>query len=142
MNEANEAATPMEIHLKLLKEEGKLLENLNLYRKLSGSLIYLTITRPDPAYSVSVISQSVQEPRVPHWIATKRILRYVKKIEEFGLKYGRNKELKLIGFRDADWAGDENDRRSTPGHCFLFGSVAITWCSRKQGIVALSSTKA
>ena len=75
-------------------------------------------------------------------MAAKRILRYVKKTEEFGLKYGRNKELKLIGFIDADWAGDENDRRSTSGRCFLFGSAAITTCSRKQGIVPLSSTKA
>ena len=66
MNEAKEVATPMEIHLKLLKEEGKLPENPNLYRKLSGSLIYLTITRPDLAYFFSVISQFVQEPRVPH----------------------------------------------------------------------------
>lgn len=142
MNEAKKASTPMEIHLKLLKEDGKSLENPHLYRKLSGSLIYLTITRPDLAYSVSVISQFVQKPRVPHWIATKRILRYVKKTEEFGLKYGRNKELKLIGFTDADWAGDTNDRRSTSGHCFLFGSAAITWCSRKLGIVALSSMEA
>ncbi|XP_028765324.1 uncharacterized protein LOC114723298 [Neltuma alba] len=142
MREAKTKATPMEPNLKLKKEEGKMLKNPKKYRQLVGSLIYLTITRPEISYSVGVISQFMQEPRVPHLEAAKRILRYIKGSLEYGLLYKKNTKFVLEGFTDADWAGDTNDRHSTSGYCFNVGSAAVSWCSKKQDIVALSSTEA
>ncbi|XP_026410095.1 uncharacterized protein LOC113305228 [Papaver somniferum] len=142
MDDAKPMATPMEAGLKLLKDEGKLLKDPTLYRQLVGSLIYLTITRPDILYAVGVVSQFMEKPCVSHWIAAKRVLRYVKGTLEYGLMYTGSKECSLHGFVDADWAGDMNDRRSTTGYCFYMGSAAVSWCSKKQRNVALSSTEA
>ncbi|KAK2991021.1 hypothetical protein RJ640_005503 [Escallonia rubra] len=142
MGEAKEMATPMEPYLKLKKGEGQLLKDARKFRQLVGSLIYLTITRPDIAYPVGVISQFMQTPRTPHLDAAKRIMRYVKGSLGYGLMYKKGGNFLLSGFSDADWAGDENDRHSTTGYCFNMGSAAISWCSKKQPSVALSSTEA
>ncbi|XP_048229097.1 secreted RxLR effector protein 161-like [Ricinus communis] len=134
--------TPMEPCLKLTKDEGKLLEDATLFRQLVGSLFYLTITRPDISYSVRVISQFMDKPRESHLIAAKRILRYVKSTLNFGLLYMQHASFLLTGFVDADWAGDVNDRRSTTRYCFNTGSAAVSWYSKKQTTVALSSCEA
>ncbi|XP_071704952.1 secreted RxLR effector protein 161-like [Rutidosis leptorrhynchoides] len=107
-----------------------------------GSLIYLTITRPKIAYSVGIVSQFMQCPTNVHLDATKRILRYVKGSVGHGLWYKKCDNVLLNGFVDADWMGDANDRHSTSGYCFNMGSAVISWCSKKQDVVALSSTEA
>ena len=142
MGESKMMTTPMEPYLKLAKEEGQLLEDATLFRQLVGSLFYLAITRFDIAYSVGVISQFMDKPCVGHLIAAKRILRYVKGTLNFGLMYKQNIPFYLSGFVDADWAGDVNDKRSTTGYCFSTGSAAVSWCSKKQATVALSSCEA
>lgn len=142
MGESKETATPMETRLKLEKEDGELLKNATMFRQLVGSLIYLTITRPEISYSVSVISKFMQNPRTPHLDAAKRILRYIKGSYAYGLIYKKCDNFMLKGFTDADWAGDETDRRSTSGYCFSMGATVISWCSKKQSTVALSSTEA
>lgn len=86
MKDTNIANTPMESNLKLQKLEGDLLENATLFRQLVGSLFYLTITRPDIAYCVGVVSQFMDMPCVGHMVAAKRILRYVKGTIDLGLK--------------------------------------------------------
>ena len=134
--------TPLEPYLKLKKEEGKLLKDARTFRQLVGSLIYLTITRPEIAYSVGAISQFMQDPKTPHLDAAKRILRYIKGSADYGLLYEKSNDFLLRGFTDADWVGDANDRRSTSGYCFNIGSVVVSWCSKKQSTVALSSTEA
>ncbi|KAL0311583.1 UNVERIFIED_CONTAM: Retrovirus-related Pol polyprotein from transposon TNT 1-94 [Sesamum angustifolium] len=106
---------------------------------LLTSLFYLTITRPDIAFSVGVISQFMDQPCEIHLIAAKRILRYIKNTLSYGLMYEQSKSFSLSGFVDVDWAGHVNDRRSTTGFCFKIGSAAISWCSKKQTTVALSS---
>ncbi|XP_048226863.1 uncharacterized mitochondrial protein AtMg00810-like [Ricinus communis] len=142
MRESKAMTTPMKPCLKLTKDEGKLLEDATLLRQLVSSLFYLTITRPDISYSVGVISQFMDKPRESHLIAAKRILRYVKSTLNFGLLYKQHASFLLTGFVDADWAGDVNDRRSTTGYCFNTGSTAVSWCSKKQTTVALSSCEA
>ncbi|KAL8143673.1 hypothetical protein V2J09_016705 [Rumex salicifolius] len=115
--------SPMEVRHMLRAEEGDELEDARLYRQLVGSLIYLTITRPDLTYAVGVVSQFMHTPRKPHLEAVRRIVRYV-------------------GFTDTDWAGDPSTRRSTSGYTFSMGSGVVSWCSKKQPTVALSSTEA
>ena len=142
MGESKEMATPMEPNLKLQKDEGKLLKDAKKFRQLVGCLIYLTITRPEISYSVSVVSQFMQNPRTSHLDAAKRILRYVKGSLNHGLWYKRCENFLLNGFTDADWAGNASDRHSTSGYCFSTGSAVISWSSKKQDVVALSSTEA
>ncbi|GMI77151.1 hypothetical protein HRI_001384400 [Hibiscus trionum] len=84
----------------------------------------------------------MQALRTPQLDAAKRILRYIKGTSEFGIFYNKGNDFSLQGYTDADWAGNIEDRRSTSGYCFSFGSAAISWCSKKQPIVTLSSTEA
>ncbi|KAK2994763.1 hypothetical protein RJ640_001669 [Escallonia rubra] len=142
MGDSKENATPMEPNLKLKKDKGKPLKDARKFRQLVGSLIYLTITRLEISYSVSVVFQFMQNPRTPHLEAARRVLRYVKGTLDYGVLYKRCDNFVLSGFTDADWAGDTNDRHSTSGYCFNTGSTAVSWCSKKQDIVVLSSTKA
>ncbi|KAH7567578.1 hypothetical protein JRO89_XS07G0096000 [Xanthoceras sorbifolium] len=142
MRESKAMTTPMESYLKLTKDEGQILEDVTPFLPLVGSLLYLTITRPDIAYSVGVISQFMDKPRVSHLIAAKRILRYVKGTQNFRSMYKQSTPFHLSGFMDVDWAGDVNDRRSTTGYCFSTGSAPVSWCSKKQSTIALSSCEA
>jgi len=81
------------------------------------------------------------EPSKAHFAAAKRILRYIKGTKSYGLLYDAEENNKLIGFTDSDWAGSIDDRKSTSGYVFLLGSRVISWSSKKQGIVALSSAE-
>ena len=97
-----------------------------MYRQLVGSLIYLTLTRPDISYAVGMASRYMQNPRKPHLEAVQRILRYVKGTIDYGLLYKKAKACKLLGYCDADYAGDHDTRRSTTGYMFSLGSAAIS----------------
>ena len=118
------------------------MSNPSLYRRLVGSLVYLTVTRPDISYVVHQVSQYLSAPRSTHYAAVLRILRYLKGTLFHGLFYSAQSPLVLRAFSDADWAGDPTDRRSTTGYCFLLGSSLISWRSKKQTFVARSSTEA
>lgn len=113
MGESKEIATPMEPYLKLQKEEEDPLKDPRRFRQLLGSLIYLTITRPEIAYSVRVISQFMHNPTTHHLDAAKRVLRYIKGSLAYGLMYKKESDFVLRGFTDADWAGDAVDCRLT-----------------------------
>ena len=113
------------------------------FREAVGSLMYLmTGTRPDLATALSMVSRHLAAPRVVHWIAVKRIFRYVAKTVNFGLLFSRQHSLNLSGFSDADWAGDLATRKSRTGMIFLFGGGAISWQSNLQEIVTLSTAEA
>ncbi|OUC43997.1 integrase core domain protein [Trichinella nativa] len=112
------------------------------YRSLVGSLMYLSVsTRPDIAFAVSLLSQFNENYGSQHWTGAKRVLRYLKKTASYRLRFHRNSGA-LMGFSDADWGGNSDDRRSYTGYVFKFGNAAISWESRKQRTVALSSTEA
>ncbi|KAK3015077.1 hypothetical protein RJ639_007464 [Escallonia herrerae] len=154
MADCKEASSPMDENLKRKVNEGKELPDAYPYRKLVGSLLYLTISRPDISYSVGVISQFMQKPRKLHLDVAKRILRYLKHTKSYGLFYKRDAthththslslslSLSLCGFTNADWAGDASSRQSTYGYIFNLGSAVISWCSKKQATTAFLSTKA
>ena len=113
-----------------------------MYRQLVGSLIYLTLTQSDITYAVSVISRFMQKPKKLHLEAIKRILRFVKGSIDYGILYRNDRKFEVAGYCDADYAGDLDTRRSTTGYVFNLGSRAVSWCSKRQPTVSLSSTKA
>ena len=103
--------------------------------------MYLTNTRPNIMYVVSKISRYMDQPKKSHWEAGKRIPRYVKGTTDYGIIYtSQNKEL--TGCNDSDYAGDLDDSKRTSGYAFNMGSGVISWQSKKQKVVALSSTEA
>ncbi|WVZ77228.1 hypothetical protein U9M48_025117 [Paspalum notatum var. saurae] len=107
-----------------------------------GSLLYLTATRPDIQFAVFLCARYQASPRTPHRQAVKRIFRYLKFTPELGLWYSSGSSLSLRGFSDADHAGCRIDRKSTFGTCQLLGTSLVSWSSRKQASVALSTTEA
>ncbi|GAA0176324.1 transmembrane signal receptor [Lithospermum erythrorhizon] len=132
----------MEPNLKLCINARKDLEDTTMYRQIVGSLIYLTLSRPDIAFAVGVVSRFMQNSRKPHLEAVRRILRYVKGTVDWGLFYEKGVECKVNGYCDADYAGDHDTRCSTTGYLFNLGSGAISWCSKRQPTVSLSTIEA
>ena len=84
----------------------------------------------------------MSNPSKAHFAAAKRILRYVKGTKDFGILYEADRDFNLTGYTDSDWAGSTDDRKSTSGYVFLLGNKAISWASKKQTTVALSSAEA
>ncbi|XP_052734733.1 secreted RxLR effector protein 161-like [Vigna angularis] len=110
-----------------------------------GCLRYLYNTRPDLSYSVGVISRYMECPRVSHLNAVKRILRYLKGTHSYGILLRRGEtgeEVQITSYSDADWCGDKTDKRSTAGYIFFMEGYPISWSSRKEPVVALSSCEA
>ena len=107
-----------------------------------GLLMYAMVgTRADLAFPVSVVSQFMSRPEPMHWAAVKRIMRYLKGTLDVKLCLG-GKDIILRGYCDADWAGDPEDRKSTTGYVFFVGEGAISWTSKRQPTIALSTTEA
>lgn len=133
--------TPMECGLKLTKD---LNCDKNLpYQQLIGCLIYLAIlTRPDITFPVVYLSQFNNCYNKEHWAHAKRILRYLKGTKDYCIKYSGTDDNKILGYVDADWGSDITDRRSYTGYCFTLSSGLISWGSKKQKNVTLSSTEA
>eukprot|EP00253_Pinus_taeda_P012346 PITA_12346 len=131
--------TPTVMGLKLSKEDCSSNVNPTLYKSMIGSLMYLTATRLDIMYAVSLVSRFIETSKETHWQATKRILRYVNGTKQYGVLYTTTSDFRLVGYTDSDWAESVNDRKSTLGYVFHFGSGAISWASKKQPIVSLST---
>ena len=142
MDTATTYDTPMHIKTKLEKEEDKPNVDNKLYRGMIGSLLYLTASRPDIMFSVCLCARFQSSPKESHLIAVKRILRYLRGSPNLGLWYPRNTSFDLIGFSDADYAGSKIDRKSTSGTCQFLGPCLVSWSSRKQNSVAISTTEA
>jgi transposase InsO family protein len=116
-------------------------QDTTTYRQVVGALQYCTITRPDIAYSVNQLCQFMHSPTSDHWVAAKRVLRYLKGSVDHGLLF-RKGSLTLEAFCDSDWAGDPDSRRSTTGFGVFLGPCLVSWCAKKQPVVARSSTEA
>jgi hypothetical protein len=134
--------TPMETKLKLLLNTSSELIDATLYRQIIGLLMYLTNTRPDICFAVNTLSQFLVESRHVHLVAAKHVMRYLKGTLDCGLSYGGDHDFTLSGYTDSNWAGSVSYRKSTSGCCFSLGLAMISWQSRKQSNIALSTTEA
>ena len=112
------------------------------YKEAVGSLMYaMVVTRADIAFAVTQVSQFMSKPSLMHCAAVKRILRYLKGTLDVKLCLG-GMDLTMKGYCDADWGGDVNSRRSTMGYVFFLGEGAISWSSKRQPTIALSTLEA
>jgi hypothetical protein len=133
----------MEEKLKLSHDSTTEEVDTSQYRRLVGSLRYLTHTRPDLAFSIGYISRFMQRPTTEHQQAVKRIICYIAGTLDHGLYYPRCPgEGHLVGYSDSDHAGDIDTSKSTSGILFFFGKCLVSWQSVKQQVVALSSCEA
>jgi hypothetical protein len=113
-----------------------------LYRSMIGSLLYLCASRPDIMFSVGKCARYQAAPKESHLVAVKRIFRYLLHTPNFGLWYPKGSSFHLMGYSDADYAGEKKDRKSTSGSCQFLGRSLVCWSSKKQNCVALSTTEA
>ncbi|XP_060966410.1 uncharacterized mitochondrial protein AtMg00810-like [Cannabis sativa] len=142
LEKAKHTNTPMSTTLKLSKDEQGVRVDQTLYRSMIGSLLYLTASRPDICYSVGVCARYQANPMESHLSAVKRIIRYVNSTIDFGIWFSKDTNSNLVCFSDADWAGNADDRKSTSGGCFYLGNNLVSWHSKKQNSISLSTAEA
>ena len=142
MEDCKRTSTPMNQKEKFSKDDGTEKVDESQYRSLIGCLMYLTATRPDIMFSVSLLSRFMHCACEVHFQAAKRIVRYIKGTTNYGIKYSYCQNFKLHGYSDSDWAGSIDDMRSTTGFCFNFGSGIFSWSSKKQDVIAQSTAEA
>lgn len=124
--ECKAVSTPLIPNLKLTKDETGDNVDEGKYRSLIGSLLYLTISRPDILFAVSLLSRFMSSPKQSHMAAAKHVLRYLKGTQNYEILYEAKGEGRLLGYTDRDWAGSLDDTRSTSGYLFSFGSGAFS----------------
>ena len=123
--------TPLSTTEKLSAYTGSI-QDATRYRSIVGALQYLTLTRPDTSFAINKVCQFLHSPTMQHWMAVKRILRYVKSSVDLGLKLNSSSSTIISAFSDADWAGSVDDRRSTGGFAIFLGSNLVSWSARSR----------
>ena len=149
MKDCNPVKAPADPHQKLTKSMSPTTEDEEQkmrdvpYLEAVGRLVFISqTTRPDITYAVHNVARFNSNPGVPHWNAVKRIFRYLKGSINCKLEYSKDEMLQIHGYSDSDWAGDEDTRRSTTGYVFFMQHGPISWATKRQATVALSSTEA
>ena len=159
MADCKPSATPMEERVKLTKQSTAAKVDATRYRSIVGGLHWLTHTRPDITFAVGYVSRFLEDPREDHWMAVKRLLRYIKGSLGQAVVFPKSGGLQLTvfseappkssagepgltAFNDANMAGDVDGRKSTSGVLVFLGSAPIAWQSLKQKMVALSTCEA
>ncbi|KAI5311342.1 hypothetical protein L3X38_000007 [Prunus dulcis] len=142
LKDCKSVSTPLVATDKLKREDGSEAADESLFRKIVGSLLYLTATRPDIMFSASLLARFMHNPSKMHYEAAKRVLMYIQGTIDYGIEYVTGKSALLVGYCDSDWSGSEEDMKSTSGYAFSFGSGAFSCASVKQHSVALSTTEA
>lgn len=143
MSSCKPAKTPMESKVILRPHiDGETTIMQAPYRRLVGSVMYLMLcTRPEISFSVGVLSKFISSPTSVHWTSAKRLLRFLRGTSKSNLVFRSAKELNIVAYCDADWASS-HDRKSTTGYLIYVGGNLVSWKSKKQSTVALSSTEA
>lgn len=133
--------SPLESTVKLKANEGALLKDPTHYRKLVGKMNFLTNTRIDIAYSVQHLSQFLQSPREPHLKAAYHVLRYLKADPCLGIFLSNSTDCSVTAYCDSNWASCPDSRKSVSGYIVLMGDSPISWKSKKQTTISLSSAE-
>lgn len=149
MKDAKAVSTPMNASEKLSlndcatkTEDIKFMQNIP-YQEAIGCLMYLSqCTRPDICFAVNKLSRFNANPGPRHWSAVKHLLRYLRGTTKLKLNFTKDVNNSITGYTDADWAASVDDRKSTTGYVFTAQGGAISWCSKRQPTVALSSCEA
>lgn len=148
LNDAKSVATPLEANIKISRDLGPHNDEERIemqkkpYRELVGGLIYLAnATRPDIAFAANALSRFCTDPGTSHWLLAKRVLKYLKDTSHYGITYTKSED-KLQAFTDSDWAGNVDDRKSCTGNVIMLAGGPISWRSKKQASVALSTMEA
>ena len=143
MEKANPVSTPADTNVKLVRDDDVSKKvDPTMYQAMVGSLLYAAVaSRPDIAQAVSAVSKYNSNPTEAHLTAVKRILRYLRGTLDLALTY-RKSSSGLIGYTDSSWANDLDDRHSTTGNLFLLGEGAVSWLSKRQTVVAVSTAEA
>lgn len=142
LQESNPVKNPIVPGTELSKQGEGAAADEYTYRQLIGSLRYITTTRPDLMYSVSLLSRYMTRPTEQHIKVAKRVFQYLKGTMKIAIFYKRDANGKLSAFTDSDYARDLDDRRSNSGYVFLQNEGAVAWASKKQSVVTLSTTEA
>ncbi|XP_057452745.1 secreted RxLR effector protein 161-like [Lotus japonicus] len=145
MSECKSASTPVECGVILTKEDTGKAVDPTLFNQMVGSLRYLCSNRPEISYGVGLISKFMENPQESHFVAAKRILRYLIGTLGHGVLFPNIRYIvrsEVVGYVDSDWCGYKDDKKSTIGYVFFCGDAHVSWCSKKQPIVALSSCQA
>jgi hypothetical protein len=142
MEKCKPIKTPMPTNGHLDLDEGGNPVDQTLYRFMISILLYLTASRPNIMFSVCMCARFQANPKKAHLRAVKRILRYLKHTPSIGLWYPKGTTFDLICYSNSDYAGCKIDRKSTSRGCHLLGRSLVSWTSKKQNSVALSTTEA
>ncbi|XP_019055285.1 PREDICTED: uncharacterized protein LOC109115550 [Nelumbo nucifera] len=136
------ASTPIDVNHKLSTNDGELLADRGVFQRLLGKLLYLYMTRLDISYAMSVISQFMHAPRETHMTTAKKVLCYLKGTPVKGILFAKHRHMKIEVYTNANWVGNVDGRRSTLGYCAMVAGDIVSWSSKKQTVVARSSSKA
>nr|KYP51091.1 Retrovirus-related Pol polyprotein from transposon TNT 1-94 [Cajanus cajan] len=142
MEDAKPMKTPMHPSTTLGLDEESLDVDSTMYRGMVGSLLYLTSSRPDIMFSVCVWARFQVRPKEVHFQAVKRILRYIKGTPNLGISFYRSHNFSLLGYCDADYVGDKWERKSTSRGCHFLGRCLVSWTSKRQSMISLSTCEA
>ncbi|XP_058449106.1 uncharacterized protein LOC131429072 [Malaya genurostris] len=143
MKDAKVTRTPMDRGYMKNESKSEAMKDITMYRSLVGALMYIAVcARPDIAVSVAILGREFSTPCVKDWIAAKRVLRHLKGTADWKLRLGGLNKGDLEAFSDSDWAGDPTTRKSTTGFVVFFAGGAVSWASRRQSCVSLSSMEA
>ena len=134
-------STPIDPNFRILLDEREEKTDQENYQRLVGKLIYLSTTRLDIAYFVNILSQFMHDPRINHLQLAHRVLRYLKGTIGYGIKFIKGEKLTLEVYTDADFANSRIDRKSIIGMCTFLGGNLVSWKSKKQKYVSLSSAE-
>ncbi|XP_027338193.1 uncharacterized protein LOC113852144 [Abrus precatorius] len=142
MSNAKPIKTPLPSRCKFQDDDTNLFKDATLYRSVVEALQYVSITRPDVAFSINKLCQYMHRPLESHWKFVKRVIIYLKGTITHGLVYSPSENLHLTRHCDSNWASDSTDMRSTSGHCVFLGNNIIFWVAKKQNVVSQTSIEA
>ncbi|WVZ89077.1 LOW QUALITY PROTEIN: hypothetical protein U9M48_035533 [Paspalum notatum var. saurae] len=142
MDDCKPIEIPMATNTKPNPDESGIKVDQTLYRSMIGSLLYLCASRPDIMFSVCLCARFQADPKESHLTAVRRILRYLKHTPSIGLWYPKGASFELLGYTDSDFAECRVERKSTSRGCYLLGRSLVSWFSKKQNCVSLSTAEA